>query len=206
MLTAVGLGPGDPGLLTLHAVSLLQKADKVFVPGGIAGKLVAPYCNPVELVFPMSYDEDEVTSHLVKNADCIAKVAQDGLAVFGIIGDPMVFSTFSRLCAVLHERFPDIPVNTIPGVSSITAITSAINLPIQGSFSVSDGSAYRTQIRMKVTRPREVAEELRLLGYNQIVLVERMFMDEMVVYESDSLPEKSNYFSILYAGMNGGKS
>ena len=204
MLIAVGLGPGDPGLLTLHSVSLLQKADQVFVPGGIAGRLVAPYCDPTELPFPMSHDEEEITRQLIGNADRIANVAQKGLAVFGIIGDPLVFSTFSRLCVVLQDRYPDILIKTIPGVSSVTAITSAINLPIQGSFTVSDGSPNKTHIRMKVTRPRKVAQDLHRLGYSRFVLVERMFMDDMTVYPGDALPEKSNYFSILYAGKDDG--
>lgn len=200
MLTAVGLGPGDPGLLTLHAVSLLKNADTVFVPGGIAKRLVAPYCDPIELLFPMSYDNDEVENTLLRNADRIAEVALDRLAVFGIIGDPLVFSTFSRLCTILQRTYPDIDVHTVPGVSSVTAVTSAIGLPVTGSFSVSDGSPYNTHIRMKVTRPREVAEELYQSGYDRLILVERMFMDDMAVYSGKSLPETSNYFSILYAG------
>ncbi len=205
MLTAVGLGPGDPGLLTLHAVRLLKGADRVFVPGGIAQRLVEPYCIPEVLSFPMSYDDDEILASLVKNADRIAAVAEDGSAVFGIIGDPLVFSTFSRLCFVLQKRHPGVLIKTVPGVSSVTAVTSAVGLPIQGSFSVSDGSPYRTHIRMKVTKPRLVAEELRHEGYSRIVLVERMFMDEMVIHPGDALPEKSNYFSILFAGRDGGE-
>ncbi|HWQ65882.1 MAG TPA: cobalt-factor II C(20)-methyltransferase [Methanospirillum sp.] len=198
MLTAVGLGPGDPELLTLRAVRLLKEADAVFVPGGIARRLVEPYCDPVELSFPMSYNEDEISNQIEKNAERIAPIAKSGNAVFGIIGDPNIFSTFSRLCSVITERFPDILINTVPGVSSITALTSITGRPINGGFSVSDGSPEVVRIRMKVTRPRQVAEELKTDGYSRFVLIERMYMEGMQVF-TDDLPEESSYFSLLFA-------
>lgn len=199
MLSGVGLGPGDPELLTIKAVRMLQEADVVYIPGGLARRLVEPYCTPIELPFPMSHDEEMIRAQIIENAEKIASDARDKNVVFGIIGDPNIFSTFSRLTMILKERYPDIIIGTVPGISSITALMSETGLPITGGFCVTDGSKIRSQIRMKVRKPRELAENLRKEGYSRFVLVERMYMDGMQVLNGDDLPEESSYFSLLYA-------
>lgn len=199
MLTGVGLGPGDPELLTIKAVRMLQEADIVYIPGGLARRLVEPYCTPIELPFPMSHDEEMIRVQIIKNAEKIAADARDKNVVFGIIGDPNIFSTFSRLTIILKELYPDINISTVPGISSITALMSETRLPITGGFCVTDGSEIRSQIRMKVRKPLELAENLRKEGYSRFALVERMYMDGMQVLNGDDLPEESSYFSLLYA-------
>ncbi len=199
MLSGVGLGPGDPELLTIKAVRMLQEADVVYIPGGLAKRLVEPYCTPIELPFPMSHDEEMIRAQIIENAEKIASDARDKNVVFGIIGDPNIFSTFSRLTVILKERYPDIIIGTVPGISSITALMSETGLPITGGFCVTDGSKIRSQIRMKVRKPRELAENLRKEGYSRFALVERMYMDGMQVLNGDDLPEESSYFSLLYA-------
>jgi precorrin-2/cobalt-factor-2 C20-methyltransferase len=198
MLTGLGLGPGDPELLTLKAVRLLGEADIVYVPGGIAKKLVEPYCTPVELLFPMSHDEHEIRRQIEENAMIIGEHAGDKHIIFGIIGDPNIFSTFTRLVSILRERDRTIQVRTVPGISSITALMSETGMPISGGFCVTDGSPIRSRIQMKVRKPRDIAEELRKEGYTRFALVERMYMDGMNVYTGE-LPEESSYFSLLYA-------
>ncbi|MDD3574395.1 MAG: cobalt-factor II C(20)-methyltransferase, partial [Methanospirillum sp.] len=158
-----------------------------------------PYCTPIELPFPMSHDEEMIRVQIIKNAEKIAADARDKNVVFGIIGDPNIFSTFSRLTIILEELYPDIDISTIPGISSITALMSETRLPITGGFCVTDGSEIRSQIRMKVRKPLELAENLRKEGYSRFALVERMYMDGMQVLNGDDLPEESSYFSLLYA-------
>lgn len=200
MLVGVGLGPGDPELLTLRAVRLLREAAAVFVPGKLAYDLVQPYRpDAVVLKFPMTSDEGYIRRCLEENADRIAPQALDGLVVFGIIGDPNFYSTFSRLCEVISEHYPKVSFATEPGISSITAFASVANVPVAGGFMVSDGSGLESRIFMKVRRPAELAADLKDRGYSEFVLVERMFLPEQQVYRGDDLPEESDYFSILFA-------
>jgi len=199
MLIGLGLGPGNPDLLTLRAVRLLTEADAVFVPGKIAYNLVAPYREAIMLDFPMIDDEARIMASLKENAAVIAPAARTGCAVFGILGDPNFFSTFSRLCAVMAEEYPDIECRTEPGISAITAFAAAANLSLASGFTVSDGGMPDTRILLKVKRPKERAEELKKEGYHEFVLVERMFFPDMRVYRDGNLPDQSDYLSVMYA-------
>ena len=199
MLIGLGLGPGNPELLTLRAVRLLKEADVVFVPGRIAQELVAPYREAVVLDFPMTDDEVRIRKCLEENAERIAPAAQQGLAVFGILGDPNFFSTFSRLCSILAEKYPEIQYRTEPGISSITAFAAAAGISLNGGFIVSDGQEPDSRILLKVRHPQKKATELRKEGYREFVLVERMFFPDMKIYHTGDLPEKSDYMSVMYA-------
>lgn len=200
MLIGLGLGPGDPELLTLRAVRLLKEADVVFVPGRIAYDLVLPYREAEILDFPMTDNADRIRSSMEKNAERIAGPARDGTAVLGILGDPNFFSTFHRLCEVMQEKYPKIVFATEPGVSSFTAFASVAGVSLGDSFLVTDGSEPRSRILLKVRRPKEKVRELKREGFLSFLLVERMFMGDMKIYTADQLPETSDYMSILYAG------
>ena len=167
----------------------------------MAKEIIAPYrTDPVVLSFPMTDDEEYIKRCIEENADTIAPVARDGLAVFCILGDPNFYGTFGRLCAVLDEKYPEIECSSVPGVSSITAFASATGISLSGGIGITDGSDQSALLRMKVRRPRETADELRKAGYSTFILAERMYMDGQRIYGTDDLPEESAYFSILYAG------
>ncbi len=199
MLIGLGLGPGDPELLTLRAVRLLKEADQVFVPGKIAEQLVAPYRKATVLSFPMTDDGNAVERCLSSNADEIAAAARDRLAVFALLGDPSFFSTFSRLCIVMANRYPDISCRAEPGISAITACAARAGIALSNSFTVSDGSEPSSKILLKVRKPRQMREMLRGEGYRRFVLMERMFMENEKVYREEDFPETSDYLSILVA-------
>lgn len=199
MLIGLGLGPGDPELLTLRAVRLIKSADKVFVPGNIALELVKPYRDAEVLEFPMTRDEALIIKCMESNAEKIAPYALHGTAVLGILGDPNFFSTFSRLCDVMRNTHPDIEFRTEPGISSITAFASAAGVSVSDGFTVADGHEPSSRILLKVRNPVKAVKKLRQEGFTEFRLVERMYMQGQKVYTGDDIPEKSDYFSVLYA-------
>ena len=200
MLIGLGLGPGDKELLTLKAVRLLRTADKVFVPGKIAYDLVKDHVEPVVMDFPMTSDEDLIRKKLAGQADIIAPYASQGLVVFGMIGDPSFYSTFSRLCQIISEKYPEIVFQVEPGISSITAFASRVSgLSINGGFVVSDGPDPESIVLLKVRHPREKVRELKERGYHQFYLAERIYMPGERIYCEEDMPENSDYFSIMFA-------
>ncbi len=203
MLVGVGIGPGDPELLTVRAVRLIKEADAVFVPGRVAAAIIAPYRTDVQVLsFPMTDDEDYISRCIEENAETIAPHARSGLSVFCILGDPNFYGTFSRLTAVLTDRHPDIACATVPGISAITAFASAAGVSVAGGVGVSDGSPESSRLLLKVKRPKETAERLREEGFDEFVLVERMYMDGERICRGEDLPEESSYFSVLFARKN----
>ena len=66
MLIGIGLGPGNPDLLTLAAIKALKESKKVFVPGKLAEKLVSPYAKAQILDFPMIQDKDRAVKIMGK--------------------------------------------------------------------------------------------------------------------------------------------
>lgn len=199
MLIGIGLGPGDPELLTIKAVNVLKNSDKVYVPGRLAKDLVAPYADAEILEFPMIRDIEVLNALWKENADKIAEKARTGTVAFGLIGDPNFFSTFSHLKKVMHKHYPDVEVTTVPGISSITSFASRTNVEVESSFEVSDGSEIGYKIHLKATRPKQLVEKLEAEGYKEFIFAEKLFSDsEIIINNKDEIPEKGNYFSIIF--------
>ncbi len=199
MLIGVGLGPGDPELLTLKAVDVLKNSDKVYVPGRMAKDLVAPYADAEILEFPMIRDIEVLNSLWKENADRVAEEARKGTVAFGLIGDPNFFSTFSHLKKVMCKHYPDVEVSTVPGISSITSFAARTDVAVESSFEVRDGSEIGYKIHLKATKPKSIVKQLETEGYTEFIFAERLFSDnELIIQNKDEIPEKGNYFSIIY--------
>ncbi len=197
MLIGVGLGPGDPSLLTLRAIDVLQSAVKVFVPGRLAFDLVKPYADPELLIFPMTHDAERLQNAWKQHVERIASYADEGSTAFGVLGDPNIFSTFSHVATMMKGAKPHIEITTVPGVSAVTACFSRLNEHIGASFIVSDGSPIKSKLALKATKPRDAASEFREEGFTELMLLERGFTENEKVY-TKHFPSKGEYFSILY--------
>ncbi len=197
MLIGVGLGPGDPKLLTLGAIDALKSAIKVFVPGRLALDLAKPYADPELLPFPMTHDVDQLERAWRQHVERIALFAAKGPTAFGVIGDPNVFSTFTHVAKKMRVANPHVQITTVPGVSAITACFSRFNEEVGASFVISDGSAVESKLALKATKPREMANVFRKEGFEDLMLLERGFTKEEKLYKK-KFPSKSEYFSILY--------
>jgi precorrin-2/cobalt-factor-2 C20-methyltransferase len=139
----IGVGPGDPELITLKAVKALKAADVICVPKSHAKKpsmalsmvkqILAERTKPaemLELVFPMTKDELNNRKLWVENAAIVAAKAKKGNVAFITLGDPMLYSTFLYLYECVKETYPEIELEIIPGVTSVTAAAASAKLPL----------------------------------------------------------------------------
>lgn len=184
--------------MTFKAAAALKSCKRVFVPGEMAAELARAYSSPQILQFPMIQDEMELEKVWRQNAEIIAQEADTASVGFACIGDVNTFSTFSHLKRVIEESYPKIEIQTIPGVGVVPALASRFEAALDRSFLVSDGSEVESVIRIKATRPRKLAEELRQKGFEEFILGTRLFTPEEKILRGE-MPEKSDYFSVLLA-------
>jgi len=140
----VGVGPGDPDLITLKAVKALQTADIICIPKASTDKpslavtmiqqiLIDRKVEPemLELIFPMTKDDISNQELWDKNADIIAqKVNDNKKVVFITLGDPMFYSTFIYLYQSLQNRHFNVKLEIIPGVSAFNACATSAKIPL----------------------------------------------------------------------------
>jgi precorrin-2/cobalt-factor-2 C20-methyltransferase len=133
----VGLGPGDPELLTLKALRLLRAVPVVAYPApdegaSFARAIVAQWLSPAqrEIVIrvPMAPERGPAEATYDRAAAAIADAAGAGQDVAVLCqGDPFFYGSFINLFARLAPRFP---VEVVPGVSSLTACAAAAAFPL----------------------------------------------------------------------------
>ena len=139
-LTAVGVGPGDPELITVKGLKALQAADIVFVPQSrdgnksLAWRIVADYIDQsrqevVSLLLPMTRNPRELVPAWEAAVDVIeGKLsAERPLGVYVLLGDPLLYGSFMYIWERLNENGlgPDVQVEIVPGVTSFAATAAA---------------------------------------------------------------------------------
>ncbi len=130
-LIGVGVGPGDPELVTVKGVRALREADVVVVPvmetgeRGRAEATVLHYVDAekvVRVVFALNERSDHARREAAWDAAGarVAALLEGGKSVaFATIGDPNVYSTFTYLAHTIGDLVPGTAVETVPGITAM---------------------------------------------------------------------------------------
>lgn len=142
-LYGLGVGPGDPELITVKAFRLLQQSPVIAYPKkrmgskSYAHQIAEMYVKPAPdkemlgLVFPMTRDPEILEREWTNTVQIVWERLSAGKDVaFVTEGDPLFYSTFIHMMRGMQEAHPEVPIVTIPGVSSFLGAAARFNLPL----------------------------------------------------------------------------
>jgi precorrin-2/cobalt-factor-2 C20-methyltransferase len=227
-LYGIGVGPGDPDLLTLKAVNVLQRVSVVFTAAStkndysLALEIARPHipedARVISLAFPMTQDIAAKQAAWAANADNVVEILQQGHdAAFLTLGDSLTFSTFGYLLRQIKERYPEVAVESVPGITSYQAAAAALNVPLvegEESLLVLSGARGGQRLReqyheadnvvfMKAYRnvPSicEALEEAGMLQHAAGVVSCSQPGQELVRDVSNLMGRKPNYWTLIIA-------
>lgn len=126
---AIGVGPGDPELLTLKAIRRLREAACIYVPtsrlsretwvADVALKYAAEGADIRTVSFSLGANRGARQEHWDKVAgDIIVHLRQGRDVAFVSLGDPLLYSTCIYLLRALQACWSDLPVEIVPGISA----------------------------------------------------------------------------------------
>ncbi len=219
-LYGVGLGPGDPGLITRRAAALIEGAEVVAYPalaGGdslaraIAAELIPEGVREIVMNVPMTRDRAPAQRAYDLGAAAIAAELEAGRDVVCLCeGDPLFYGSFMYIHARLKAAYR---VEVVPGVTSLTACAARAGLPLAARnerLTVLPGplpdavlaeriAGAESLAILKVGRhlPR-IRAVIRGLGLEpRAVYVERASLPEERVLPLAEAPEDAPYFSMI---------
>jgi precorrin-2/cobalt-factor-2 C20-methyltransferase len=137
----IGLGPGDPELLTRKAARILGEVDWIFLPASPAGRpgfaanilaslnLEPGRLRPVSLCMSRQRATD-LDAYDRAAGDIHAELRRGQSAAWITEGDPLFYSSFVHVLAALRRRDPAVTVEIVPGITSIQAAAARVQVPV----------------------------------------------------------------------------
>ena len=204
-LYGIGVGPGDPELITLKAAKILRCTDAIFAAASpqkshslafqIASSHLKEGVSVMLLNFPMTRKKDELKSAWAENARKVLSILKQGKnAVFLTLGDPMTYSTFGYLMRTIKEIAPDTPIEIVPGITSYQAGAATCGFVLaegEESFTVISGALGAQRLKEVVKHSDNVVMLKVYRSYNEI----RNTLDDLDL--------TGNSILISWCGLNG---
>ena len=169
-LYGIGVGPGDPDLITLKASKVLNKVDVVFAAAStknsysLAVSIAKPHIpatTPVRMLsFPMTRDKKKTEEAWRNHALTINKELELGRDVaFLTLGDCMIYSTYGYILEHIRKIASRVNVKSVPGISSYQAAASCLNVPLvegEESLLIVSGARGGDHLRELSVKPESV--------------------------------------------------
>jgi len=167
ILYGLGVGPGDPELITLKAARTLNMVDVVFAAAStknaysLALSIAKPHIpdsTPVRMLyFPMTRKEDEKERAWKGHAETIIQELEQGRKVaFITLGDSMTYSTYGYILRHVQALGPQYPIVSVPGITSYQAAAACVNTPLvegEDSMLLTSGSKGGDRLRAFAAKP-----------------------------------------------------
>ncbi|MGQ4808430.1 Precorrin-2 C(20)-methyltransferase [Candidatus Entotheonellaceae bacterium PAL068K] len=137
----VGVGPGDPELLTCKAVRILNQVDRILYPAEARGG--PSFCQRITL--PLGLPEakcqvvylgmsrhrsDNLRTYETAVDDIVSELRQGKSVAWMTQGDPLFYSTFIHLYEEMRRRFPEVRIEVVPAVTSPSAAAALAGVPV----------------------------------------------------------------------------
>lgn len=221
-LYGLGVGPGDPELLTVKALRLVKESDVVAVPGAVAEESVAYKIvkgvyqeldekNLIPIPMPMTKDPAVLEENHQKAADTIEELLKQGKQVaFLTLGDPTVYSTYLYVHKRILERGYEVEI--VSGIPSFCAVAATLNMGlvemaeplhvIPATYNADTMDEVLklpgTKVLMKTGRKMKAVRESILRSGQDAVMIEDCGMPSEKIYKSaEEIPEQSGYYSLI---------
>ncbi len=183
-LYGLGVGPGDPELVTIKAYRIMKEVPVIAYPKKRMGDksyaldIVESLVNSADkmmmgLVFPMTKDQEILDREWNQTVDTIWEQLGQGRDVaFVTEGDPMLYSTFIHLSRLVKASHPEASVVSVPGISSMSGAASRLGIAL------ADGDEMVAIVPASVDRERMKAA---LLGNDCVVFIKvAKVLDDMI--------------------------
>ncbi len=221
VLYGVGVGPGDPELMTLKAVRLIRENEVIALPGPeaeetvayqIAVRAVPELKNKTLLAVAMSmtHDRARMEEDHEKAADLIEAYLRQGTnVVFLTLGDVTIYSTFLYVRSRIEER--GYRTELVSGITSFCAAAARTDTPLAEWNEPlhiipavhrleQDLDLPGSYVLMKSGKKMGQVKELLRKSGKDVIMVENCGMEEEHIYRGvDEIPDDAGYYSLIIA-------